>query len=109
MAPMCPRKGPCMIRTLSKILALASLGCLISLSLVLAAPADQHLAQAPEASLTVITGKVIDVHLDGTATLQTQDGQVYHVPPYQMRGERLRWGERATCGLTHGKLLCERE
>jgi len=29
---------------------------------------------------------VIDVHLDGTATLQTQDGQVYHVPPYQMRG-----------------------
>ena len=63
---MCPRKGPCMIRTLSKIWALASLGCLISLSLVLAAPADQHLAQAPEASLTVITGKVIDVHLDGT-------------------------------------------
>jgi hypothetical protein len=98
-----------MIRTLSKILALASLGGLISLSLVLAAPADQHLAQSPEASLTVITGKVIDVHLDGTATLQTQDGQVYHVPPYQMRGERLQWGEQATCGLTHGKLLCERE
>jgi hypothetical protein len=98
-----------MIRTLSTMVALASLGGLISLSPVLAAQSGQKPVQPPETSLPVITGKVMDVDSDGTARLQTPDGQVYHVPPYQMRGERLQWGERATCGLTHGELLCERE
>ena len=68
-----------MIRTLSKTLAMASLGFLVSTSLVLAAESGYKHAQDPDVYPTVITGRVMDVDRDGTVMIQTQDGQVYHV------------------------------
>ena len=44
----------------------------------------------------------MDVDRDGTVMIQTQDGQVYHVAPSQMRGYRLLWGEKVECVITHG-------
>ena len=98
-----------MIRTLSKTLAMASLGFLVSASLVLAAESGYKHAPDPDVYPTVITGRVMDVDRDGTVMIQTQDGQVYHVAPSQMRRYRLQWGEKAECVITHGELQCERE